>query len=54
MSQPSGPRQLPILRINCYGIWLHGHLFIHHGDDSAFLAVRQLTAPKSRRKRKAP
>jgi hypothetical protein len=32
---------------------LHGDLFIHLGDDSAFRAVRQATAaPKPARKRK--
>lgn len=32
---------------------LHGHLYIHLGDDSAFLAVRPATAaPKSMRKHK--
>jgi hypothetical protein len=32
---------------------LHGHLYIHLGDDSAFRAVRQAAAPKPARKRKA-
>lgn len=32
---------------------LHGHLFIHQGDDSAFRAVRQAAARKSAPKRKA-
>ena len=31
---------------------LHGHLYIHLGDDSAFRAVRQATVPKPTRKRK--
>lgn len=32
---------------------LRGHLYIHLGDDSAFRAVRQNSAPQSGRKRKA-
>jgi len=32
---------------------LHGHLYIHLGDDSAFRAVRQAAAPKPAGKRKA-
>lgn len=32
---------------------LQGHLHFHLGDDSAFRAVRQTTAPKPARKRKA-
>lgn len=31
---------------------LHGHLFIHLGDDSAFRAIRQAAARKSAAKRK--
>ncbi len=31
---------------------LQGHIYIHLGDDSAFRAIRQLTAPKPARKRK--
>jgi len=32
---------------------LHGHLFIHLGDDSAFRAVRQLVETKTAPRRKA-
>lgn len=37
-------------RAEIVGTELHGHLYIHHGDNSAFRAARPVTVPKSKRK----